>query len=1115
MAKSNIDLRNQNKSFFLKRKNYVIFFFIIIFAFWTKDQVINSFLKEDSENSQTLEILARQNMLSQRITKLALLIQNDIESDTIANSRPDSLKIHLTRWKTNHVWLLQSNIKHGLNDITANRVDSLLRLASPLVDTIYYAAAELLSNRQTNKAIVDKSVFIIDHFELPYHVLIEQSIKAYEEESKANFIFLKRLQFFLSLGASSLLILGFYFLIMPIFRGFLREISERKQAEQKLLESEKGLNNAQEIAKIGSWELDLVTFNQVWSPEHYRIFELEDTAPEQLYQKYRSKIHPDDIAELDSVIHDATTYRKGFVYEHRIVCNNGNIKYVLGIGDVIQDEKGQPVALRGTVQDITDRKKTEIDLLKQNKALEDLKSAIEANSLLSVCNTNGAILQVNKMFCELSQYAEDELIGEYPSILNSGFHSLEFWKEMWTTITKGETWHKEVKNRAKDGSEFWIDLGITPIFDADKRIIQYLAIGKNITKRKITEATLAIVNQQLNAISDATIPVSIINTDKNGSIVHFSKGAERLLGYTAEEMFGYVTPTILHLDDEINRRKIELSSLLGKEISEFGVLTEIPKIKIYESREWTYVRKNKTTFPVQLVISAIKDSEDEIVGYVCIAIDITEQKEAEASLKAAKEQAEMANRSKSQFLANMSHEIRTPMNSILGFSDLLSNQIKDTKSKKYLKTIISSGRTLMALINDLLDLAKIEAGKIVLNPERVNIKSMVEEVSQMFIHDAQKKSIELTVEVEDDFPAFIIIDDIRIRQVLINLAGNAIKFTHHGFVRMALKSKVAKRDHEHIDLTLIIEDTGIGIATADQTSIFEPFEQTQDTIASAYEGTGLGLTITKRLVESMNGTISLHSEKGKGSTFTITISDLPYSKEMIGNKPTLSSSGIRFKKATVLCVDDVPSNLDLLKGYLAQHPIKIITAKNGREAIIKTEEYKPDLILMDLRMPEMNGWDACTAIKSDTAIRNIPIVACSVSILESESTNSFDGFLIKPISHSGLYNELKKHLPYTQPYEIPDVLKHKKVLSMEETEMLKPHFEYIKTHFETRLKSLEAMLDVNEMEELINDLEIYITANKLTYFEEHLHRLAERFEQFDLDGVSKQLNDFIQLISTK
>ncbi|MEY4930474.1 MAG: hypothetical protein RI909_1198, partial [Bacteroidota bacterium] len=590
----------------------------------------------------------------------------------------------------------------------------------------------------------------------------------------------------------------------------------------------------------------------------------------------------------------------------------------------------------------------------------------------------------------------------------------------------------------------------------------------------------------------------------------FSRGAERLLGYSSADVIGCTNPALFHVEEEITNRRIELNTFLGKEISEFCTLSEIPSLKGYESREWTYVRKDKTTFPVQLVISSINSSQGDIMGYVGIAIDISERKESEAQLKLAKEQAEMANRSKSQFLANMSHEIRTPMNSILGFSDILRHQITDPKSKKYLNTIIASGRTLMALINDLLDLAKIDAGKMILNPEAVNVRGLLEEVSQMFTNEAHKKSIVLLIEVETSVPTHVIIDDIRLRQMLINIIGNAVKFTHDGFIRLSVASGFLNEDHA--DLTVSIQDTGIGIDFSDQALIFESFQQAHDSTTNMYGGTGLGLTITKRLAELMHGNIRLQSEKGKGSTFTIDLPGLPVARDVEGDTMNLHDEAdeTQFKGATILIVDDVSSNLDLLEGYLEYHSVNIITAKNGCEGVIKAEDHIPDLILMDLRMPEMDGWEACHIIKSSATTRHVPVIACTASFLSHEAVTSFDGLLIKPIRHSKLIHELKRFLPYTQADKLLDQEQPiRKNLSREE---MKLHIDYLRNHFEARIKSLQVAVEVDQMEKLLLDLTTYIRQNELTAFDATVNQLRESFEQFDLDDVNNRLIQFYNFI---
>ncbi len=631
-------------------------------------------------------------------------------------------------------------------------------------------------------------------------------------------------------------------------------------------------------------------------------------------------------------------------------------------------------------------------------------------------------------------------------------------------------------------------------------------------KLKKTKIELEKLNQQLLAISEANIPVSIISTDPEGTILYFSKGAERLLGYTTDEVVNLKSILSLYPEEEIIKYEKELKITLGGEISEpKAFITELLKPENYVSRQWTYIRKNGTKFPVQIAISNISDNTGNLVGHLCIAIDITQQKKIESALESAKDQAEKANRYKSQFLANMSHEIRTPMNSIIGFSDLLLNNTTDPKNKKHLNTILSNGRILMKLINDLLDLAKIESTKMILHPEEINLKLLLDDVVQMFTTEIGNKSLALSIETESTLPDRIFLDDIRLRQILVNLIGNAVKFTNQGYIRITTSYETSLTDKSKIDVTISVQDSGIGIAEEYQSSIFESFHQGQDSTTSKYGGTGLGLTITKRLVELMHGEIKLQSKPNEGSIFTIRIPKLVYinNERKITQSPIIKTEHFKFKISTILVVDDIEINIELIRILLEDHPIKIITGKDGLEAVSKAEVFVPDLILMDLRMPKMDGWEAAKKIKSQKQLSHIPIIAWSASILGNENTGDpFLGFLIKPIERETLYEQLKRFLPYEvirdEKRESEKAIK----LNIEEEETLRPHLNYFREHFETRISSLISTMDVHKMEKLLEDMRVYVKTNKLSYFENPLRILTETFEQFDLDSLTDRLKEF-------
>jgi signal transduction histidine kinase/CheY-like chemotaxis protein len=386
-------------------------------------------------------------------------------------------------------------------------------------------------------------------------------------------------------------------------------------------------------------------------------------------------------------------------------------------------------------------------------------------------------------------------------------------------------------------------------------------------------------------------------------------------------------------------------------------------------------------------------------------------------LKKAKEAAEKANRAKSEFLANMSHEIRTPMNAILGFTELLQVEITEETHREFLEAIASSGETLLEIINDILDLSRIEAGKFELEYETVNPRAILNDVKNIFSKKAGEKCLDFVLEVAPDLPELLMLDTLRIRQVLFNLVGNAVKFTDNGYIKLSAYRTAHGKEAGTAAIGFAVQDTGIGIPEDQQQGIFEAFKQQEGQRTIKYGGTGLGLAITRRLVELMEGDITVESREGKGSTFRITLKDvvLPAREQDPEDADSGRWKAVSFEKATILVVDDKELNRRLLIKFLAGYDLDIIEAENGEEAVEKARLHHPDLVLMDVKMPVMDGCEATQLLKKDRALRKIPVIIITASALKEQEPGikkaGADGHLNKPVKRGALIKELKRFLP--------------------------------------------------------------------------------------------------------
>jgi PAS domain S-box-containing protein len=566
-----------------------------------------------------------------------------------------------------------------------------------------------------------------------------------------------------------------------------------------------------------------------------------------------------------------------------------------------------------------------------------------------------------------------------------------------------------------DGSLHWLKANGKVFWDEDGKPDRMLGINYEFTDWVNKEEELKQSEKMYKYLFDNNpLPMWIYDIETL-AFLEVNAAAALKYGYSRENFL------------KMTLRDIRPEEDIPKLLANIAVIDDT----LATSGPWRHTKSNGEIIDVEIVSHPI-NYRDRIARMVLVN-DITQKKIAEDELKELNESLEnlisdrtsqlaAANRAKSDFLANMSHEIRTPMNAILGYSELLGGLVKNKTEQAYLASIKTSGKTLLTLINDILDLSKIEAGRLELEYDYVNMESFFSDFQKIFEFKISEKNIKFITEINRNSPGYLYVDGIRLRQVMLNLLSNAVKFTEQGEILLEVSTENIRfndnggRQATMVDLSIRVKDSGIGIDKEYQKEIYGSFYQVKGKMSRG--GTGLGLAITQRLVQMMNGTIDLESSPGEGSTFKVVIHNVLSLEQTDEDTKTvdINPETIVFEKAVILIVDDVFENRKLIADALEKTEIVMLEAESGFTALDILGDVIPDLLISDIRMPGMDGFEFLERIKNSQRLENIPVVAYSASVMKEQrekvQSSKFAGLLIKPLQISDLYLELMKFIPY-------------------------------------------------------------------------------------------------------
>ncbi|MCC6918007.1 MAG: PAS domain S-box protein [Alphaproteobacteria bacterium] len=755
----------------------------------------------------------------------------------------------------------------------------------------------------------------------------------------------------------------------------LRRVTFAAQENERLLEL------AESMVNIGSWRFEPATGELQWSDEVYRIHGVSRDSFDLKLDDALAFYHPDDRPLVEAHLKAAVEEKKGYQFQLRFLEPDGRIRHVLSKATVELDGNGQVEAVIGVFQDVTESVET-LRAVQRSEARYRLLADNMADAVIRIM-PDGTSPYVSPGISNIVGYAIDELSGigvigiVHPD--DRGMVEAAFYDLM---ETGGQC---TVKHRAlhRDDREVWVETSLSLVRDDAGRPREVIGVIRDVTARRGLSVALEQSEARYRELADKASDV-IVRAGRDGILRYVSPSC-RKFGYEPEELIGR---SVMHVvaPESLDHAKAVFTKLFSGPEPDDTVRREY-KIRTGDGRE-VWAEGNPTL---------VRDAQGEVVEYISAFRDITARKRLEAELLDARREAEDSAAVKSEFLANMSHELRTPLTAMLGFSRLVQEQPDlGAEARGYIERALVAGRALLTTVNDILDFSRLEAGQVEIRPQPTSPAALLRESIELFEQAASEKQIALSLTVAPDVPPSVALDPDRLRQLVLNLVGNALKFTQQGAVDVYL-------GHQDGLLDVRVHDTGPGIQAEYVPRLFQRFSQVDASSTRRHSGTGLGLAICKGLVEAMGGTIGVETVSGQGSMFWFRIpAPVPQPAAEAGTPVAGLPPGIR-----ILLAEDSAVNRKLVRALLGPFEVELSEAENGKLAVAMAGQEAFDLILMDLRMPVLDGKAAALRIRrGDGPNARTPILAFSADRFPDLGEGIFDGIVSKPLTAAALRNAI-------------------------------------------------------------------------------------------------------------